>query len=95
MNRSMVEFCMKDGTHTARSIVVHALWRRSRGRNPSEPYRGCLNPRQALRLAFTELGLTALPGLEFKELLHKEMEAARWAEFQKRFAIRVSVFVMS
>lgn len=36
-------------------IVEHARYQSSRGKNPSEPYKGELNPRKALELALIEL----------------------------------------
>lgn len=36
-------------------IVAHSKFQKSRGKNPSEPYKGELNPRKALLLALAEL----------------------------------------
>jgi len=41
----------KQQRQDAEYVVSHAKWQRSRGRNPSEPYRGEKNPRKALALA--------------------------------------------
>lgn len=42
---------------TPQYAVAHAKWRRSRGRNPSEPYGREKNPKKALALALKELSV--------------------------------------
>lgn len=36
-------------------VILHGQWQRSRGRNPSESYKGECNPRKAYELALDEL----------------------------------------
>ena len=43
---------------SASHVVAHAIWQRSRGRQPSMSYRDELNPRQALANAKAEIQLS-------------------------------------
>jgi hypothetical protein len=60
MKRSQVLSCSnrrkKMGVaNNALYVVIHAMFQRSRGKNPSEPYKGERNPFKALKLAIVEL----------------------------------------
>jgi len=53
--RTVDKFRSRYSRKTAEYVVAHAKWQRSRGRQPSESYKGEANPKKALELALKEL----------------------------------------
>lgn len=60
----------QEGEKTASYIVAHARWQMSRGRRPSESYRGERNPRKALSLAREEVMSNLEYGVQVKTNKH-------------------------
>ncbi|MFA7252597.1 MAG: hypothetical protein WC027_01965 [Candidatus Paceibacterota bacterium] len=53
-------------------VVLHAEWQRQRGRQPSMPYRGILNPREAHLVAMIDAAALLAEALE--DLLAKSLQ---------------------
>ena len=57
MKKSQVNAFQISGYKTAEYVITHAIWQKSRGRNPSEGYGPERNPAKALNQAYAELAI--------------------------------------